>query len=105
MTGTKTQLWSDLGGMVACRDHLGGYATYALEDNPRLRKIETPITVWQKLTKTDLEPSWYPSQEWTNSQPFPATQDEYEAQLKTCPPEHRVPYVPPCESCDQQEAK
>ena len=96
------ELWSDLGGMVACRDHLGGYATYALEDNPRLRKIETPITVWRKLSKADLEPSWYPSFEWTNAQPFCATQDEYEAQLVTCPVDQRVTYVPTCESCDQQ---
>ena len=100
MADTKTELWSDLGGMVACRDHLGGYATYALEDNPRLRKIETPLTVWRKLTAKDMEPSWFPSSEWMDTQPFSATQAEYEKVLARCPAEHRIEYVPSCESCD-----
>ena len=67
---TATELWDDSGGRVACRDHLGAYATGALEENPRLRKIETPITVWRKMSKTDCGPDWFPSDVWLNQQKF-----------------------------------
>ena len=100
-TTPNTELWDDLGGRVACRKHLGGYATSALMENPKLRKIETPITVWRKMSKADCAPDWYPSDAWTDQNDFAMTQDKWEALLATCPTEHRVVYTPSCEACGE----
>ncbi len=43
------ELWTDLGGMIACRQHMGRYATSALEQKPQARKVETPLTIWRKM--------------------------------------------------------
>jgi len=53
---TNNELWTDLGGMMSCRQHMGGYATSALEQTPKARKIETPITVWHKMTAAECVP-------------------------------------------------
>jgi hypothetical protein len=49
---SSQELWSSSGGEIACRDHLGGYATFALRESPRLRKVETPITVWRRFSES-----------------------------------------------------
>lgn len=55
---TSDELWVDLGGQVACAKTrcIGFYAMSALAYNPKLKKIETPITVWDKISV--LDPDW-----------------------------------------------
>lgn len=53
-----TRLWCDLGGRVSCTEHLGTYATSALQENPRATVIETPITVWRPLPKEEHSEPW-----------------------------------------------
>jgi len=55
------QLWSDLGGRVACTKHLGRYATAALEAEPTLTGIWTPITVWEQLPLDEVD--FYPCED------------------------------------------
>ena len=56
-----TKLWSDLGGTIYCPDHLGMYASAALEKRPQARRIETPITVWTRMTSAEMEPETFPA--------------------------------------------
>ena len=65
MTVKHDVLWVDLGGFCYCTDHLGGYATADLRQNPEARRLETPLTVWTKLDGDVLAPDevdgWVPS--------------------------------------------
>ena len=45
-----TVLWASTAGEVSCPQHMGAYAKAALEQTPKARKIETPLTVWHKMT-------------------------------------------------------
>ena len=53
-TTTKTTFWTDLNGRVCCQDHIGANASYILNTNPRIRIIETDITVWERMTGDEL---------------------------------------------------
>jgi hypothetical protein len=48
------KLYSDLGGRLACFDHIGAYAQAAFTRSPRAKRHETPLTVWERLTKRDI---------------------------------------------------
>lgn len=52
------ELWIDLGGRVACAKTrcIGLYAMSALGHNPEATEIETPISVWKKISV--FYPGW-----------------------------------------------
>jgi hypothetical protein len=47
-------LYQDLNGRLACFDHIGAYAQAAFSRSPRSRRQETPLTVWERLSKADI---------------------------------------------------
>lgn len=68
-----TRLWESNGGEVCCEKHIGMYASSALNANPKLKKIETPLGVWRLMNPAQTK-------EWL----------EYLAQYE---------YTEGCESC------
>jgi hypothetical protein len=60
-TTTKHQsLWENLNGEVQCPKHMGyeASAEYRLAENPKLRRIETSMTVWKRMSPAAVN-------EWT----------------------------------------
>jgi len=51
---TKTPLWLDLNGRVACQTHLGLEVTAILAERKSVESITTSDTKWFKLTALDL---------------------------------------------------
>lgn len=45
-----TRLWESNGGEVCCEKHIGMYASSALDANPKLKRIETPLGVWRLMS-------------------------------------------------------
>ena len=56
MSTSRRVYWGSLGGDVQCSDHTGYEASAAerLRVSPRLRRIETSMTVWHRLTSADV---------------------------------------------------
>jgi hypothetical protein len=54
--------FSDANGMIACPKHIGMYAQQALAHKPDVKRIQTPITVWIKLSDAEVEQvkEWQP---------------------------------------------
>ena len=50
---TTTELWESAAGEISCRQHMGGYATAELEQRPKARRLDTPLTVWRKMTESE----------------------------------------------------
>lgn len=49
------KLYQDLNGRIVCFDHIGAYAQAAFRRSPRSRRQETPMTVWQRMTNSEVE--------------------------------------------------
>lgn len=47
--------FEDTNGRIACEKHIGNYGQAALEKKPNVKRIQTPITVWIRLTDADIE--------------------------------------------------
>ena len=47
--------FEDTNGRIACEQHIGNYGKVALEKKPDVKRIQTPITVWIRLTDADLD--------------------------------------------------
>lgn len=50
-----TAYFADANGRIACPDHIGNYGQVALAKKPDVKRIQTPITVWFRLTEADIE--------------------------------------------------
>lgn len=48
-------LFSSNGGEIACTNHMGGYASAALKQNPDVEEIITPLDVWWRITESENE--------------------------------------------------
>lgn len=48
-------LWSDLNGHIVCSKHAGSYLRVSIAANPGARRHETPITVWDRMTRADCK--------------------------------------------------
>ena len=54
MKVASKRIWVDLGGRCVCDDHLGFEGRYVLAERPTAKKIQTGMTVWEKMTKTEI---------------------------------------------------
>jgi hypothetical protein len=46
--------YEDTNGRICCVEHAGNYVHAALAAKPNLKRIETPMTMWIKLTDADI---------------------------------------------------
>lgn len=46
--------FADANGRIACPEHIGTYGQQALEKMPHAKRIQTPITVWIKLSDAEV---------------------------------------------------
>jgi hypothetical protein len=46
--------FGDTNGRIACPDHIGNYGQQALAVKPNAKRIQTPITLWIKLSDTEV---------------------------------------------------
>jgi hypothetical protein len=47
---TTTSFWSDLGGRIACQNHIGVEASARLQKRSSAKTITTSMTKWFKMT-------------------------------------------------------
>jgi hypothetical protein len=50
---TTTSFWSDLGGRIACQNHIGFEASTKLSTNKSRKTITTSSTQWVKMTQRE----------------------------------------------------
>ena len=49
-TAITETFWSDLGGRIACQNHIGVEASARLQSRPSVKTITTSMTKWFKMT-------------------------------------------------------
>ena len=53
---STTKLYVSLGGEVLCTEHIGAAAQAQIEAYPRRKRIETTMTVWERISPDDGYP-------------------------------------------------
>lgn len=48
-------IYMDLNGRTACAQHGGSYLAGALQQNPKARVINTPITSWERIPRREVQ--------------------------------------------------
>ena len=48
-------LYIDANGRVACESHGGTYLRFAIKAQPNLRRYDTPLGDWMRVTKSDVK--------------------------------------------------
>lgn len=55
MKAVKTMaFWEDLNGRVACENHIGNEAKFALEIRKTAKSITTSMTKWYKMSQAEV---------------------------------------------------
>ena len=55
MTIHEGKLWCSNSGRITCAEHGGGYFTSHLATSSKIRRITTPLDVWELVSEADKE--------------------------------------------------
>jgi hypothetical protein len=55
MKVASKRIWVDLGGRCVCDEHLGYEGKYVLAERPKAKKIQTGMTVWEKMSQEEID--------------------------------------------------